>query len=162
MMKQGSLDKSDFRITKKRTTAKIQKLDLKSSDSKKILKKDHGKKQDDVDADQNQSVQSFVHKAVSYDRAGFKELPLNKFKVYEFVKDNFSIPENFEKDHKFGPLSGVSFEERVIDAYMQNLLEPQSRDDSFIEDDSGKNILLKMCFTCGNFGHWPKSCPEGF
>ena len=36
--------------------------------------------------------------------------------VMAFIERNFTVPGDFERSHKFGPLSGMCFEERLIAA----------------------------------------------
>ncbi len=73
--------------------------------------------------------------------------------TFRFVLENFVIPQNFELIHKFGALSGLSYEERVIDAYMWQLFEP------VIVGVDLRTLL--MCHLCGRTGHFPAHCPDG-
>eukprot|EP00752_Nemacystus_decipiens_P011353 g10087.t1 len=100
----------------------------------------------------NTHVQEAIHKEVQYSREGKGKdaVPEKTLAVFRFVKDAFVIPNGFEKDHKFGPLSGVSHEMRVVSAYMAGQLEART--------EEAKNGV-KMCLECGNKGHFPRHCP---
>ncbi|CAM9722665.1 unnamed protein product, partial [Ectocarpus fasciculatus] len=93
-----------------------------------------------------------VLQEVQYSREGKNKgnVPANTLAVFRFVKEAFFIPNNFEKDHKFGPLSGVSHELRVVSAFMAGQLEPRTE-----EAKAG----VKMCLECGAKGHFPRHCP---
>lgn len=95
-------------------------------------------------------VQEAIHKEVDYRREGTEKLPETTMQVYQFVKKRFIIPDGFEKDHKYGPLSGVSHEVRVISAYMAGQLKTR-----FKEQEAAK-----MCMECGSMGHFPRYCPS--
>ncbi|CAB1103594.1 unnamed protein product [Ectocarpus sp. CCAP 1310/34] len=100
----------------------------------------------------NSHVQEAIHKEVQYSREGNSKgnVPANTLAVFRFVKEAFVIPNNFEKDHKFGPLSGVSHELRVVSAFMAGQLEART------EEAKGG---VKMCLECGAKGHFPRHCP---
>ncbi|CAN0145213.1 unnamed protein product [Scytosiphon promiscuus] len=100
----------------------------------------------------NGYVQEAIHKEVQYSPEGKSkhQVPANTLKVFRFVEEAFVIPSDFEKDHKFGPLSGMSHEVRVVSAFMAGQLEPRSE-----EAKAG----VKMCLECGGKGHFPRHCP---
>mmetsp|Transcript_13236 Transcript_13236/g.21009 ORF Transcript_13236/g.21009 Transcript_13236/m.21009 type:complete len:160 (+) Transcript_13236:201-680(+) len=151
-LKQGSLQSASFRVVaKKATSAKLQ-----VGRKEKVVQAVKGLGEE---TETQSHIPVFLHKVVGYDRAGERQISPNMLKVFEFVQANFIIPEDFEKDHQYGPLSGVCHERRVVNAYMHNLLRPaglQKSDEITIADE------LKMCQICGDFGHWPRFCPEGF
>eukprot|EP00904_Undaria_pinnatifida_P012247 jgi/Undpi1/8152/HiC_scaffold_24.g10622.m1 len=100
----------------------------------------------------NGHVQHAIHKEVQYSTEGKAQVAENTLKVFKFVSKSFVIPSDFEKDHKFGPLSGVSHEVRVVSAYMAGLLEARP----------GAATGVKMCIECGNKGHFPRYCSSAF
>ena len=63
--------------------------------------------------------------------------------------DAFVIPKGFENSRSFGPLSGSCFEERVISAYSNNLLEPKNA-----------GVKIQICTSCASKGHKRDDCPE--
>ncbi|CAB9511720.1 ZnF_C2HC [Seminavis robusta] len=91
-------------------------------------------------------VQSYIHKNVSYVREGESELDPTTVKVFELVDEYYVIPKGFENDRKFGPKSGVSFEQRVISCYCNNLLE-------------AKDGKVDICTQCADEGHLRDDCP---
>ncbi|CAM9377324.1 unnamed protein product [Discosporangium mesarthrocarpum] len=104
-------------------------------------------------AEESQYVQRAIHKEVQYEREGEGgKKPKNLIRVFHFVKENFVIPADFEKNHKYGPLSGISHEKRVVRSYMDGLLKAM--------DPSKRGV--KMCLKCGKQGHFPRYCPEAF
>eukprot|EP00903_Cladosiphon_okamuranus_P018916 g17398.t1 len=80
----------------------------------------------------NNHVQEAIHKEVQYSREGKgkdeDKVPETTLAVFRFVKEAFVVPNDFEKDHKFGPLSGVSHEVRVVSAYMAGQLEARTEE----------------------------------
>ncbi|CAM9463744.1 unnamed protein product, partial [Choristocarpus tenellus] len=51
---------------------------------------------------------------VNYVREGEsgEKQPANVLKTFRFVKEAYIIPPGFEKNHKYGPISGISYEMR--------------------------------------------------
>ena len=50
-------------------------------------------------------------------------LTSTKKKVVQYVEERYLIPADFERPVRFGPLSGSNYQDRVVMAYMRNLLE---------------------------------------
>lgn len=92
-----------------------------------------------------------IHANVDYHRRGDLALDAKTLKVYRFVREHFLIPKDIEAEHKFGPLSGSCFEERVIRAYSLGELEAK---DGLDESD------LHVCTYCGEEGHVKGDCSE--
>eukprot|EP00968_Pinguiococcus_pyrenoidosus_P004985 scaffold323_cov232-Pinguiococcus_pyrenoidosus.AAC.4 len=71
-------------------------------------------------------------------------------RTFALFSDRYSsflqIPKDFEKDSKYGPISGLSFEERVLAAYQQDKLRP-------------KSAKVKICVACASVGHVKRRCP---
>lgn len=61
-----------------------------------------------------------LYRLLAYDRTGKKSSPPAKA-IAEWIKKNNEVPSDFETSHRFGPLSGLSREDRLIRAYAHNL-----------------------------------------
>lgn len=64
---------------------------------------------------------------------------------------NYTIPSDFQSNASFGPLSGVSHEERVLAAYSTRKLQLKP---GCVGGD--------VCTGCGTVGHLARSCPRVF
>jgi hypothetical protein len=97
--------------------------------------------------------QPFLHESLQYKVEGrATHLTAAQEKVFAWVKTHCEIPTDFDSNHKFGPLSGISYEERVISAYMYKLIEPKN--------PSEMSQQIKMCTSCGEKGHFFPRCPQ--
>jgi len=76
------------------------------------------------------------------------DLSLPQRKAYSLVEKHYTVPSTFENSRAFGPKSGVCYEERVMSAYCQGLLE-------------AKGEAVEICLRCGVEGHVKGCCPEG-
>lgn len=65
---------------------------------------------------------------------------------------DFLVPRNFHES-RFGPLSGLSHERRVIVAYYAGVLQPRDADAAW---------PAPVCRVCGDAGHRPDSCARAF
>ena len=85
-----------------------------------------------------------------YSAEGTTQLTPGQAKVVAFVKANYVIPDDFELDKlRYGPLSGVSFEERLLAAYRWGKLGLKR----------GARVgAPPQCSACGGEGHWPTEC----
>lgn len=92
-------------------------------------------------------VPTYIDKNLSYKRKGVASLPFTVEKTYQLVIDHYHIPKDFEHNRSYGPLSGTSYEERVIGAYRLSLLEPQDQS-------------VEICSNCATLGHLRNDCPE--
>ena len=88
-----------------------------------------------------------IHKTVDYSRRGTKALPRGLVAAFHHIERYFQVPDDFEVDKRFGPLSGISFEERLVAAYSQGLLVAKEENTPFI------------CTSCGELGHKKRACP---
>jgi hypothetical protein len=95
-------------------------------------------------------VPSYIHKNVDYKRKGKADLSDETLEAYELVEKHFHIPDGFENSRNYGPLSGTSFEERVISAYSLGLLEPKTKESA--------NVAI--CSVCAVEGHLRSDCPK--
>jgi hypothetical protein len=73
--------------------------------------------------------------------------------IGSFHQEHFLIPEDFDLDYRFGPLSGVSYEQRLISSYEHNLLTRK---------DSSPATLPTLCTNCAEAGHSRRYCPAAF
>ena len=105
--------------------------------------------QDETSAVEAGYVPVYLNKNVSFLRKGECALDPQTKKVFELVEKHYNIPDGYENDRKFGPKSGVSFEQRVITSYCNNLLKPKV--------DEGE---VEICTSCAVLGHTRDDCPE--
>lgn len=94
-------------------------------------------------------VPTYIHKSVDYAREGKAQLDPIKEKVYHLIEDHYVIPPGFETNRKYGPISVVCFEERVIAGYRNNLLEPK-----------GEDQAVEICTHCAESGHVRDGCQD--
>jgi len=100
-------------------------------------------------------VPTYIHKNVGYSRFGtaIDRLTEGQKLAFNFVVEKYIIPSDFETNRKYGPLSGISYEQRLLAAYATNDLEPRGDADSIV-------IRKGICTFCGCTGHRKKACPE--
>lgn len=104
-------------------------------------------------ADEEPYVPTYIHKNVGYSSFGTAtdRLTDGQKLAFNFVVEQYHIPSDFETNRKWGPLSGTSYEERVLAAYATNGLDPSA--DSAL-------IRKGICTFCGIVGHRKKLCPD--
>jgi hypothetical protein len=68
--------------------------------------------------------------------------------VLLLLQSRYIIPADMETSSRFGPHSGVCFEERVIAAHRHGKLEPRA----------GCSDAGPVCTSCGGAGHWSSHC----
>jgi hypothetical protein len=93
-------------------------------------------------------VPTYIHKNLSYKRQGDASLSEKVVKTFELVKEHYEIPDDFESNRSFGPLSGTSYEERAITAYNLSMLDPKNAD------------RVEICSNCVSVGHKRGDCPR--
>lgn len=91
-------------------------------------------------------VPIYIHKNLNYQRKGQASLNPKRQRVFDLVKDHCVIPDDFETNRRYGPLSGTCFEERAIDAYEKRLLKTTS--------------IVEICTYCAKVGHEQDECPD--
>jgi hypothetical protein len=70
------------------------------------------------------------------------------------AQDAYDVPDDFEVDKvRFGSLSGVTWEERIISAYYQRILPLKA---------GRASHGPWLCEECGRDGHRPRDCPAVF
>jgi len=92
-------------------------------------------------------VPIYIHKNLNYQRRGQATLNPKRKEVFELIQEHCIIPDDFENNRTYGPLSGTCFEERAIDAYEKGLLK-------FYK------TRVELCTYCAAVGHEQDECPE--
>ena len=90
-----------------------------------------------------------IHKNLGYRREGASaqdDYPTTR-KVYRLVCKNYRIPADFEQRRSYGPLSGMSYEERVVQGYALGKLVAKGDD-------------VDICTSCASVGHKRFECPS--
>ena len=108
-------------------------------------------------------IPEYIHKNVDYIRKGnvLKLSPIQS-RVLQWIHDNFDVPNDFEQNRKYGPLSGSSYPDRVITAYRLGSLERIKRTDDVDDDNDDKIGSSKhsvICTVCADLGHIADACP---
>jgi hypothetical protein len=106
-------------------------------------------------------IPEYIHKNVDYVRKGevLKLSPIQS-RVLQWIHDNFDVPNDFEQNRKYGPLSGSSYPDRVITAYRLGSLERIKRTDDDDNDDKiGSKKHSVICTVCADLGHIADACP---
>uniref|UniRef100_A0AAV1URM4 CCHC-type domain-containing protein n=1 Tax=Peronospora matthiolae TaxID=2874970 RepID=A0AAV1URM4_9STRA len=102
-------------------------------------------------------VPTFIYKAVKYQSSHEEhEVSAEMKTVLAYIKKFYDVPNNFERDAKFGCHSGLTYEKRVARAYAMGQL---TRKPVKAGEDAAPQPI---CLTCAKVGHTYKSCPEGF
>jgi inner membrane protein involved in colicin E2 resistance len=94
-------------------------------------------------------VPKYIHANVGYKTKGTATLPDTTIKAYDMVAQHFEIPVDLEQRRAHGPLSGSSYEERVLQEYELNKLTPKRE---------GTTVAL-ICTCCAEMGHKRNDCP---
>jgi len=85
-------------------------------------------------------------------RSRFDACPLNQ-KVCQHIVDYFNIPGDFEYNLRYGARSGMCYEERLVNAFENNLLH--------VKDPEAKLPFGKLCRRCGKTdNHLMRNCPD--
>ena len=94
-------------------------------------------------------VPTYIHKNVEYHRKGeaSNSLPSKTLNVFQLITDHYAIPKDLEQSRSYGPLSGSTYEERVISAYRLGKLKAS---------DTPATII---CTGCAEIGHERDECP---
>ena len=102
-------------------------------------------------------VPHYIHKNLEYKRESSSSSQTNKEqhldsvtrKVYAWIQENCTIPDDFETNRAYGPWSGSCHEERVLRAYRLGLLTTTK---------TNSNDAV-MCTSCATVGHSQNQCP---
>lgn len=103
-------------------------------------------------------IPSYIHKNVEYVRKGqIMKLSSIQSKLLLWIDDHYEIPNDFEQNRKFGPLSGSSYVDRVITAYRLGSLK---RKEVSNHDDRTTHMNHSViCTVCADLGHVADACP---
>lgn len=95
-------------------------------------------------------VPTYIHKNLDYHRKGMAadSLPPKTLKAFELITKHYIIPRNLEQSRSYGPLSGSTYEQRVISAYRLGKLEAVDEPAAII------------CTACVEIGHDRDYCPS--
>ena len=96
---------------------------------------------------EDEYVPKYIHKNVEYQRRGRKSLPSTKLAAFDQIMQHYVIPKDLEQSRKYGPLSGSSYEELVLQAYTLDKLEPME-------------AQVEICTECAKIGHKRYECPK--
>ena len=97
--------------------------------------------------------QPCLNAAVGFAPEGTTKLSAGAAKAYAIVRKTHTVPSDFVTNRLFGPRSGSSFEERVLSAFNDNLLEPKRT--------AKKARAMQLCTTCGEEGATFLTCSCG-
>ena len=113
--------------------------------------------EDDEEAEDIQYL-STVDKHSVFQPDTRKKLSKGKLHLVEFIKENYAVPSDFETNTKFGPHSGLCFEDRLITSYEWKQLKPA---DKFRKKSTTENEW-KMCWKCEEKGNHlaREGCPK--
>ncbi|GKY96177.1 hypothetical protein MPSEU_000577500 [Mayamaea pseudoterrestris] len=103
-------------------------------------------------------VPKYIHANVSYKTKGTSKLDLNTIKVYEWIEDHYEIPVDLEQRRSCGPLSGSSYEERVIQQYELGKLKIKDIKEEI--DYAKEEQHAVICTCCAETGHKRNDCPS--
>lgn len=71
-------------------------------------------------------VQASLHAHVDYQRRGFaSDLSESQQLLFDFVNSEVKIPPDFDLNHRYGPISGISYEMRVITSFIHGLFDTE-------------------------------------
>ena len=93
-------------------------------------------------------VPEAVHRVIGYARDGEATLSPSKRALFAWCKANCAVPEDFESDHTFGPKSGICHGERVISAFVHELI-PLKPSATAAIIDTGKS--WRQCVLDGDY-----------
>ncbi|KAG7364023.1 hypothetical protein IV203_037225 [Nitzschia inconspicua] len=115
-----------------------------------------------VDDTQPAYVPTYIHQNLSYQRRGKAQLSSTMKQTFALVEEHYVIPNDFETNMKYGPLSGTCFEERVVDAYNDGLLQyKSSKPETHTQTTTATAATtVDICSHCAAMGHKRIDCPE--
>lgn len=94
-------------------------------------------------------VPIYIHKNVEYISKGHTaNLSPRTLKVFQWIQEHYNIPKDIEQIRTYGPLSGSSYEDRVITAYRLGKLTAL-----------GGIVDAVICTACAELGHVRDACP---
>jgi hypothetical protein len=99
-------------------------------------------------------IPTYIHRNVDYvsrNEATGSLSPI-KAKIIQWILDHYNVPNDLEQNRAFGPLSGSSYEDRMIAAYSVGKLVRRSTVD-------GQSDSAMICTACAETGHLRDKCP---
>lgn len=103
-------------------------------------------------------VPVYIHKNLGYHTKGTVNLSETSLKAFSLICQTHIIPDDLQSSRVHGPLSGSSYEERVLQKYMLRQLQPKPEYQvDGIEDVSSSG---KICIACAEQGHIRDDCPS--
>ncbi|CAI5715809.1 unnamed protein product [Hyaloperonospora brassicae] len=101
-------------------------------------------------------VPTFIYQTVKYRSKHETYTVSEQMKtIIEHIERYYDVPEDLERNAKFGCHSGLTYEKRVARAYSMGQLTCKLVDE-------GEAAPEPICLTCAKVGHTYKSCPQGF
>jgi hypothetical protein len=95
-------------------------------------------------------IPKYIHENVDYLSKGQAKLSPSTMQVFQWVEQRFGIPKDLEQNRSYGPLSGTSYEERVIRAHALGKLTAKDPADADVA----------ICTSCATVGHMREDCPD--
>jgi hypothetical protein len=93
-------------------------------------------------------VPTYIYKNIGYTRRGQLRMDSSTTKVFQLIEQHYELPNDLETNRKYGPKSGLCYEEHAIRAYSLGLLVAK-------QDDS----IIQICTACASEGHDRDCCP---
>ena len=161
--KRASTIKTHARAVKKRVHDEdglkaAQGSSERESSSKRVRVPDYTKHQDSGLGEDSGELEyadtgppKHLHALLKY---GPKPLSRAERSGLKYVLDHCVIPDDFPQSKRYGPLSGMSHEGRVLAAYSARLLE--------LKEPARGWGATAICLTCGAEGHVKRECPAAF
>mmetsp|Transcript_69126 Transcript_69126/g.139052 ORF Transcript_69126/g.139052 Transcript_69126/m.139052 type:complete len:211 (-) Transcript_69126:199-831(-) len=78
------------------------------------------------DSEEAKDVPVYLYNKVEYSQKGESELSPAEATVFNFIWRNVKIPSDFERNARYGSLSGSSYEERAIVAFAHGLFDDEA------------------------------------
>lgn len=138
---------------RKRSLANPYQTSKKSKQQKILLTPTtkQSRRDDIIEEHVDEYVPTYIHKCIDYKRRG-ESTKLDDItkQVFALVEQHYSLPTDLETNRKYGPKSGICFEEHAIRAYSLGLLEPSN---------PAADTVVHICTACAKEGHVRNDCP---
>ena len=136
-----------FRLEARRPRVPVKQKDAKATDARPLKREAPTPSQP---ADTRYRPVALYQNVQYSEKGAARDLSKGEVAAFRAISENYEIPSDIEAT-SYGPLSGISFEQRVIAAHKAGKLraKPGKPDDA-------------ICSTCGKAGHWNTYCPSAF